>query len=82
MTITIGNDGRYNFHNACDITLRIAPDNYIYDTSGEQIVAVELTPSQIRQVENHFCGISDCLCGSTPRGWERVSDVRVTMHIK
>ncbi len=74
MRITIGNDGRYNFHNVADITLNIAERNQIKDRFGEKIMAVELTPSQIKRVLNYFCGNPDCCCGSHPEGWEETQN--------
>lgn len=70
MKITLSNEGRYNFHNADDIDILVREENYIYSADGQTVEAVELTPSQKRRVENHFCGMSDCCCGSSPSGAE------------
>jgi len=81
MTITIGNEGRYNFHNVSDLTLRVAKENLIYARDGKTVVSVELTPSQIKRIERHFCGIADCKCGSAPRGYEEIAYNRAIIHL-
>jgi len=74
--ITVGNEGRYNFHNVSDLTLRVI--NPI--TRDGKIVAMELTPSQYRKVNKHFCGMSDCCCGSEPKGYEEIDHNLAIIH--
>ena len=81
MTITVGNDGRYNFHNMSDLTIRVRPENYIYSRDGKTVASVELTPSQITRISRHFCGISDCRCGSGPRGYEEIAEGGAVIHL-
>lgn len=81
MKITIGNEGRYNFHNAGDIFLRIAPEKFIFADNPKTVLSVKLTPSQIRRINKHFCGMRDCCCGSGPRGIEYVSDDEAVIHL-
>jgi hypothetical protein len=81
MKLTIGNEGRYNFHNVSDLTIRVASENYIYLRDGKTITSVELTLSQIKRISRHFCGISDCKCGSNPRGYEEIAGGRAVIHL-
>ena len=81
MTITVGNDGRYNFHNVSYLALRVAKENYVYAKDGKTVISVELTPSQFRRIERHFCGISDCKCGSGPVGYEEIAEGRAVIHL-
>lgn len=76
MKITIGNEGRYNFHNAPDINIVVL--NPI--TRDGKLVATELTPAQIQRAKAHFCGISNCDCGSHPVGWKETDYKRVIIH--
>lgn len=77
--ITVGNEGRYNFHNASDITLHINDDMLIY--RGDEVVAAELTPAQVRRINRHFCGISGCGCGSGPKEMEEVDYNKNIIHL-
>lgn len=56
------------FHNSAEITIRIKADS---DTVNYKIEQGEirdlLSPSQIKRLDNHFCGISDCCCGGLSR---------------
>ena len=75
-TVTVKNEGRYNFHNVRDLTLRVA--NPI--TRNGEVVAMELTRSQYRKVNKHFCGMSDCCCGSEPKGYEEIDHGKAVIH--
>ena len=66
--ITVGSEGRNNFHNSPDLTLHIKPDQYD-PIKGDTIY---LTDSQERRIYRHFCGISDCCCGSAPDGMDYI----------
>ena len=77
--VTIGNTGRYNFHNVADITLHISDEMLIEGVDGG-VVGAELTESQIKRISSHFCGISDCECGSSPAGMEYISEDRAVIH--
>ncbi len=79
--ITVGNEGRYNFHNVSDMTLHVKDDMLVYDEDGTEIVGIKLTPSQVRRVKNHFCGVSGCGCGSEPAGMEQIDYDRYIIHI-
>ena len=81
MTITVGNDGRYNFHNVSDLTIRVRPENYIYLRDGKTVAAVWLTQSQIKRINRHFCGSPSCSCGSGPRGYEEKTEGRAVIHL-
>lgn len=74
--ITVGSQGRYNFHHAADITLHIRPGQYHF--SGDVIY---LTDSQRTRVERHFCGISDCCCGSGPSNMEYMGPDVAVLHV-
>lgn len=66
--ITVGNEGRYNFHNVSDMRLRLIHPVYLGDS--DTLIAIRLTPAQAARVQKHYCGIKGCGCGSAPRGWE------------
>ncbi len=68
MKLTISNEGRYNFHMVPDLTIIVRENRKIY--RDHKVVAVSLSPSQMRRIEKHFCGRIDCGCGSMPRGLE------------
>lgn len=78
-TISLGSEGRNNFHNVVDICIRVAPEQYC--RRDDMVEGIELTPAQIKRVASHFCGISDCCCGSHPDGWEQVDYDRVQNHL-
>jgi len=52
-----------NFHNAGPINLIIDPFN-IVRWNGDKLYL--LSKAQASRIEKHFCGISDCCCGSGP----------------
>ena len=79
LKITIGSTGRYNFHNASDMTLLVSPANFV--KRGKIVESVEITPSQSRRISRHFCGMSDCLCGSGPAGYERYDEHTELIHL-
>lgn len=82
MKVILSNEGRYNFHNVGSITVNVRPENFIWGKrkflNSEVVKAVELTPSQIRRVRRHFCGMSDCMCGSCPDSWETIDNASAT----
>ena len=51
------------FHNVPDLTIMTNSDPEYF---GDGVFGIEVTKSQRRRIENHFCGISDCCCGSSP----------------
>ena len=57
--ITLTSDGRSNFHNVSDLEIRISEKNI---KNGKAY----LTKSQVKRIDKHWCGISGCLCGSSP----------------
>lgn len=67
------------FHNSADIKLFMEfPANALIDYADGKIYAKDLieeyaTPYQLKRLENHFCGIKGCTCGS----WHR-ADVDTT----
>ena len=64
-THTIEMTGRYNFHNAGPINVRpIEIETREYD-HGPAIYGL-ISARTYRRVLDHFCGISDCTCGSGP----------------
>ena len=50
------------FHNVYDINVRVGEPEYY----GDGVEGWEMTPSQVRRIEKHFCGMNDCCCGSSP----------------
>lgn len=65
MKITIRMDsGRNNFHGAGDIKILVDPEDVIQGQDGKPLY--KLTKVQAKKIEKHFCGISDCRCGSGP----------------
>lgn len=67
--VTLGSTGRYNFHHVRDINIIVKPDNIVSDSQGKY---AKLTSSQLRRIQKHYCGVSDCTCGSGPDGLEFV----------
>ena len=63
ITIDLGG-GRNNFHNAGPINILINPDDIVEYESGERIILI--TENQASRLYKHYCGISDCCCGSGP----------------
>lgn len=55
--IIIGGDGRYNYHNMCDIVIIAERRDY-----GTALV----TASQYKRIQRHFCGVRGCDCNSGP----------------
>jgi hypothetical protein len=78
-TISVGSDGRRNFHNMTDLTLRVTANQYI--RRRDIVDAVALTESQANRIGRHFCGISDCCCGSKPAGMEEVQEGEWIIHL-
>lgn len=63
-TLRIEIEGRANFHNVGAIHIRYTSAQ-IGTLEGVQVLI--LTPSQSRRLEKHFCGMSECTCGSGPQ---------------
>lgn len=55
--IIIGGDGRYNYHNMCDIVI-------IAERGRDKTTVV--TESQYKRIQRHFCGVKGCECNSGP----------------
>ncbi len=63
-TLTIDIPDRVNFHNARATTIRYTDSQLAAGEDGNDIIL--LTPSQARRLDKHFCGFTDCCCGSSP----------------
>ena len=79
MTLTLSNEGRSNFHNVRPIDIRVRADQFV--RRSNRIESVALTASQVRRINAHFCGISDCLCGSGPCGMEQIDHDTYIIHL-
>jgi hypothetical protein len=49
----------WNFHNQPSITIRVKE----CEPAGDW-VRYYLSPRQVRRIDQHFCGVTDCRCGS------------------
>lgn len=60
------------FHNSSPMRLRFNHTQYQLLSDGYPLAEI-LTRTQERRLDNHFCGIKGCLCGSYSRAtWEEV----------
>ena len=55
------------FHNSSEITIRVLRAQWIKTETQGMPLEDALSEHQQRKLENHFCGISDCCCGSFRR---------------
>lgn len=60
---------RGGFHNSPETFVKVNEQAYnaIDEMSIGEWAEYYLTPSQQRRLENHFCGIGGCTCGSYAR---------------
>ena len=54
---------RWDFHNSGPIVLRVTGE-FFTSTEDEYVISAR----QARRIENHFCGMADCRCGSSGVG--------------
>ena len=73
--ITLTSDGRSNFHNVSDLEIRVKEENI---KNG----MAYLTESQVKKISKHWCGISDCLCGSSPDGMEEYDSGKFLIRLE
>lgn len=62
-TVDMDLNTRNNFHNAGDIVIMVDPTKTVI-FNGDELLC--LTDYQSTRIEKHFCGMSDCCCGSGP----------------
>lgn len=62
--ITIEMSGRLNFHNSSPLKIIVDTEKTVQGEDGGLLYAI--SKSQARRIDRHFCGISECICGSGP----------------
>ena len=55
------------FHNVNDVDVEVTESQYEDIREGLSPLTDILTDSQIKRLDKHFCGVSDCKCGGVAR---------------